>query len=60
MQSLTTTRTLDELGRILVPHEIREQLGWTIQTKMTLTTNPKEGTITLSQSDESTTQISED
>ena len=38
---------IDDLGRVLIPKEIREIIGWRIGDSLQLIPNPKEKTLTL-------------
>ena len=37
---------IDDLGRVLVPKEIREVMGWGVGVRLQIACNPTDGTVT--------------
>ena len=53
MNNHTTTHKIDELGRILIPKEVRLALEWITGDSLEVVVNIKEGTVVLKPSSES-------
>ena len=47
MEQAEIIRTLDELGRVVLPKALREALGWKEKTKLTVMLNEKSRELTL-------------
>ena len=44
---LLAVRTIDELGRVVLPHEVRERLSWGANDVLAVSLNPEDGTVVL-------------
>ena len=47
MESNNSINKIDDLGRVLIPKEIRETIGWKIGGSLQLIPNPEDGTLIL-------------